>query len=313
MQKISIDNKNWGVVGLLLVQLLCVGYLSIGINFTDSDSLLAWAKDREHAQRYYTTFLDYYWLIGIENSANIFIFNSLLLSLIIYIIFSIQKPSALLIFFLMPYACLLSVVSKELFFVLGVAVLLLSHKFIGLKRYGLLAIAIYLLMITKLALAAIYLFCYAYACLYSSKNKLFYFILLILICYLGINSEIYRSYYFDYFVGGSSNAISQSLSGNKPLDWILRAVANLLSPIMSYFGNISLTNYSLYIAIFSTILLIKIFIILNKNKSLKKIIDRFDIRFFLLVNIVVAILIPFVQTRYIIPVAVTLFLTTYKK
>ncbi len=298
--------KNWFTKLTIFIILVAIGYISVGINYTDSEKIAEWVIEREKVEKNYLTFLDYYSIIP-DVTENVLYFNSILILLLIHIIFRIGKPNILLLMFMAPFAALISVVSKEIFFLLGVSLIFYAHvNFSGWKKIIILIFAAYILTITKLALGLIYIGAYIYSC--SCKYhffRKFIYIKLIFILYLAINLPIYTSYTNSYFLESSPSIISGYFYGNDPLDWLLRFLANMVSPIINIFDKFTEDNYQIYIGFFSISLILRL-IYLFKYKN---IFNYFGMQFFIITNISIAILIPFVQSRYIIPSALLLYFT----
>jgi hypothetical protein len=315
MQKISISKKLSTFLSLIIL-ITIIGYISYGINFTDSYSLTLWALERENETKNFTTFLDYYWLIGANESVNVYIFNVILLGAVILILLNIARPNLYIYFLLMPYACLLSVISKEIFFLLGISILFYSHySLIGLKKLVFFFISAYFLIITKQSLAIIYIIAYFLSRINAKISYLIAFILSIIITEL----DIYLQYKIDYFGNGGAYEISKQFSNNLPLDWIVRFFANILSPIyillLGSLEIINTTNYQFYVFQCIIALFYIITLLIMKCKNIK-LLEKYEIKYFIIVNIMISVLIPFVQTRYIIAASlpiVFVFIKEYAK
>jgi hypothetical protein len=295
----------------LLLTLICVGIgLSMrDINFSDGAVLTRWALERIDTERTFTTFLDYYWLVGADDDAALLFFNLSLISVIILSISKACNSNFSICLFFTSFAVLTPMVTKEIFFLLGVWMLFGSTS--GRTTGGILFyffMGCYLLLITRPALGAIYIFCYVYTIAWRGEFGATGIMTLILVCFLLTLTPQYDSYYDAYFITAGPETISASAAGTGLLNFALRFVANLFSPIFALTSLTGFNDYKLYVLISTCAIWVRLAGVQFTKEANSGSTPQVQTGFFYSVLITVSMLIPFVQVRYILPAGLTLFM-----
>ena len=302
---------------LLFISSIAIYIVSAGIDFSDSMSILKWMMERDIQGYNYLSFLDFYAFFK-EYFTEKFIFKNLILLLFInLLIVNIGISSLLLYFYLTAFSCLLGLITKELFFLLGF-LLLIATKFYAGKKIILLLIGYgcgsYILLITKPLLGGIYIASLIYVSLGNrlkiNSNIIFYGILII-ICIIFINTKIYNNMESIYFGQNFSEDFNRYLGGHSSIAMLGRFIANIISPVYNIDSISGLDSYQLYISIAAISIIFRFFYIFFKKCKNYYLLD-FHIKFIVVLNIVISVLIPFVQTRYLLPGLIILFLKPEK-
>ena len=298
---------------LLFISSIAIYIVSTGIDFSDSINILKWMMERNIQGYDYLSFLDFYALFREDFADKFIIQNIIILLLINLLIVNIGISSLLIYFYLSAFSCLLGLITKELFFLLGF-LLLISTQFYAGKKIFLLLIGYvcgsYLLLITKPLLGLIYIVSLIYVSLGNrlkiNSNIIFYGVL-ILICIIFINTNIYKNIESIYFGQTLSEDFNRYLGGHTSIAMLGRFIANIASPVYNIDSILGLDSYQLYVSIAAVSVIFRFFYIgLKKNKNCNFL--DFHIKFIVVLNIVISVLIPFVQTRYLLPALIILFL-----
>ena len=297
----------------LVTSSIAVYMVSGGVDFSDSINIIKWMIDREIQGYDYLSFLDFYALFGEDSNYGFIVQNLIILLLINILIVNIGISSFLIYFYLSVFSCLLGLITKELFFLLGFLVLLITQFYDGKKLLFLIlgyGLGSYILLITKPLLGLIYIVSFLYVILANKlriTSKFIYYGILIISCILLTKTNYYNNMETIYFGQSLSGDFNKHLSGHSIIATSGRFIANIASPVYNIDSISGLDSYQLYVSIAAVCVILRLIWICNsKNKNCQAI-DG-NIRYVIVLNIIISVLIPFVQTRYLLPGLIILFL-----